>query len=207
LKWYGEEDEQGNRFIRIQGKPYYFPMRELETWTYSIDDTYSGFYDDIMENIKALTFAKYGLWNYLHGEFKNKKPYNELEQIGKNLRGLMKVLVLKRLESSVFAFKRTIEKLLKIHELFYKSIEAGFIPAGEEAAELLYDAESYDILDKTEQNNEEAMYAIYEKMSYKLEDFEVGSDPLSEDLFGMNEAEELIREIREKDLINPLRKL
>ncbi len=35
--------------------------------------------------------------------------------------------------------------------------------------------------------------------------FEVGSDPLSEDLFGMNE--ELIREIREKDLINPLRKL
>jgi superfamily II DNA/RNA helicase len=412
LKWYGEEDEQGNSFIRIQGKPYYFPTRELETWTYSIDDTYSGFYDDIMENIKTLTFAKYGLWNYLHDDFKNKKPYNELEQIGRNLRGLMKVLVLKRLESSVFAFKRTIEKLLKIHELFYKSIEAGFIPAGEEAAELLYDAESYDeenlleylerlsekydlnafeidelredidndirilseindsvgkidpvtddklktlkeilakppmdtekvliftqyadtakylyenlknddvkritskeknrlsvirrfapksnnyelregeneirilvstdilseglnlqdafivinydlhwnpvrliqrigrldrigaladvvyvhnffpekklerhlrlkeriqkrideihrtigederILDKTEQINEEAMYAIYEKMSYKLEDFEVGSDPLSEDLFGMNEAEELIREIREKE--------
>ena len=412
LKWYGEEDEQGNRFIRIQGKPYYFPKRELETWTYSIDDTYSGFYDDIMENIKALTFAKYGLWNYLHGEFKSKKPYNELEQIGRNLRGLMKVLVLKRLESSVFAFKRTIEKLLKIHELFYKSTESGFIPAGEEAAELLYDAESYDeenllenlerlsekydlnafkidelkedvdndirilseindsvgkidpetddkletlkeilanppmdtekvliftqyadtakylyenlknddvkritskeknrlsiirrfapksnnyelregekeirilvstdilseglnlqdafivinydlhwnpvrliqrigrldrlqqsadkvyvhnffpekklerhlrlkervqhrideiqrtigedahILDKTEQINEEAMYAIYEKMSYKLEDFEAGSDPLSEDLFGMNEAEELIREIREKE--------
>ena len=43
------------------------------------------------------------------------------------------------------------------------------------------------------------MYAIYEKLSYKLEDFEVGSDPLSEDLFGMNEAEELIREIREKE--------
>lgn len=55
------------------------------------------------------------------------------------------------------------------------------------------------ILDKTEQINEDAMYAIYEKMSYMLEDFEVSSDPLSEDLFGMNEAEELIRELREND--------
>jgi superfamily II DNA/RNA helicase len=412
LKWYGEEDEHGRLFIRLQGKPYYFPMRELETWTYSIDETYSGFYDDIMDNIRALTFAKYGLWNYLHDEFKNKKPYNELEQIGRNLRGLIKVLVLKRLESSIYAFTRTIGKLLKIHELFIKSIEKGFIPAGEEAAELLYEAESYDeeillenlgrlsekyelrafkiddlkrdvendreilkeiltsvgeidpvsddklrtlkdilsqpplnrekvliftqyadtaeylyenlkdadvkritskekyrlniirkfapqsnkyelregeqeirilistdilseglnlqdafivinydlhwnpvrliqrigrldrlkqladkvfvhnffpekklekhlrlkeriqnrideihrtigederILDKTEQINEEAMYAIYEKMTYTLEDFEVSSDPLSEDLFGMNEAEELLREIREKE--------
>jgi hypothetical protein len=69
LKWYGEVDEQGNSFIRIQGKPYYFPTRELETWTYSIDDTYSGFYDDIMENIRTLTFAKYGLWNYLRDDF------------------------------------------------------------------------------------------------------------------------------------------
>jgi len=32
-----------------------------------------------------------------------------------------------------------------------------------------------------------------------LEDFEVSSDPLSEDLFGMNEAEELIRELRENE--------
>lgn len=412
LKWYGEEDEHGNRFIRIQGKPYYFPKRMLETCTYSIDDTYSGFYDSIIGKIGALTFAKYGLWNYLCDEFKNRKPYSELEQIGRNLRGLMKVLVLKRLESSVFAFRKTIERLLKIHELFLKSIERGFIPAGEEVAELLYDAESYDeemllenlerlherydinafkvdelkrdiandieilreikdivdkidaenddklrtlkkilakppmntekvliftqysdtaeyiyehikasdvrlitskeknrlsiirrfapksnnyklregekeirilvstdilseglnlqdafivinydlhwnpvrliqrigrldrigaeadvvyvynflpekkieshlnlkkriqerineihrtigederILDKTEQINEEAMYAIYEKNAYKLEEFEVSSDPLSEDLFGMNEAEELIREIREKE--------
>ncbi|NMX21539.1 helicase [ANME-1 cluster archaeon GoMg4] len=412
LKWYGEEDKHGRLFIRIKGEPYYFPKRELETWTYSIDDTYSGFYDDIMDNIQALTFAKYGLWNYLHDDFKSKKPYNELAQIGKNLRGLMKVLVLKRLESSIFAFRRTIGKLLEIHERFFKSLEKGFIPAGEEASELLYDAESYDeemllenlerlsgrydprafkidelkrdiendqrilkeildtvgeidpetddklktlkdvlskppvntekvliftqyadtaeylyqnlkdsdvrritskeknrmsvirrfapksnnyelregeqeirilvstdilseglnlqdafivinydlhwnpvrliqrigrldrigaladtvyvhnflpekklekhlhlkeriqsrideihrtigederILDKTEQINEEAMYAIYEKMSYKLEDFEVSSDPLSEDLFGMNEAEELLREIRENE--------
>ena len=78
-----------------------------------------------MENIRALTFAKYGLWNYLFDDYKNTKPYNELAQIGRNLRGLMKVLVLKRLESSIFAFKRTIEKLLTIHEYFYQALEAG----------------------------------------------------------------------------------
>jgi len=36
-------------------------------------------------------------------------------------------------------------------------------------------------------------------MTYKLEDFEVSSDPFSEDLCGMNEAEELIRWIRENE--------
>lgn len=177
LKWYGEEDEhQGNKFIRIQGKPYYFPKRELETWTYSIDETYSGFYDEIMENIKALTFAKYGLWNYLHDDFKNMKPYNELEQIGRNLRGLMKVLLLKRLESSVFAFKRTIERLLKIHQLFYKSIESGFIPAGEEAAKLLYDAESYD--EEILLENLERLSEKYDLTAFKIEELkeEVDND-------------------------------
>ena len=144
LKYWGESDENGDTFIRVQGVPYYFPQRELKTWTYSIEDTYSGFYDDIMENIQSLTFAKYGLWNYLHDDFKNRKPYSELEQIGKNLRGFMRVLPLKRLESSVFAFKITIGRLLKIHRLFVESVKKGYVPAGEEASELLYDAESYD---------------------------------------------------------------
>ena len=48
------------------------------------------------------------------------------------------------LESSVFAFKRTIEQLLKIRISFLKTLE--FIPAGEEAAELRYDAESYEAI-------------------------------------------------------------
>jgi superfamily II DNA/RNA helicase len=85
--------------------------------------------------------------------------------------------------------EKKLEKHLRLKERIQRRIDEIHRTIGEDER----------ILDKTEQINEEAMYAIYEKMSYKLEDFEVGSDPLSEDLFGMNEAEELIREIREKE--------
>ena len=56
-----------------------------------------------------------------------------------NLGGLVRVLLFKRFESSVYAFQQTIDRLLKTHETFLKALEAGFVPAGEEAQAILYD--------------------------------------------------------------------
>lgn len=144
LDHYGEWDEKGRKFIPIGGIAYYFPERELETWDYSIDKTYAGLYDEILAHIQNLSFAKYGLWDFVKPEFKDKKPYIELEKAGRNLRGLMKVLLFKRLESSVKAFYSTTDKLVRIHELFLKALEEGLLPVGEEAETLIYEAESDD---------------------------------------------------------------
>jgi hypothetical protein len=63
------------------------------------------------------------------------------------LRGLMRVLLFKRFESSVYAFQETIRRLLKIHESFIKAIDEGFVPAGEEAQYILYGSDTLEETD------------------------------------------------------------
>jgi len=57
------------------------------------------------------------------------KPYASLHRAGANLRGLVRVLLFKRFESSVFAIQETIRRFLKIHNTFLKALDDGFVPA------------------------------------------------------------------------------
>jgi hypothetical protein len=59
----------------------------------------------------------------------------------------MRILLFKRFESSVAAFRATITRLRNIHELFIQALDAGFIPAGEQAQSLLYDTDRDDQID------------------------------------------------------------
>ncbi|MFO7865422.1 MAG: C-terminal helicase domain-containing protein, partial [Candidatus Aminicenantes bacterium] len=90
-----------------------------------------------------LTYARFALWHYVKSDFKKKEPYRELHRAGANLRGLMRILMFKRFESSVYAFRETIKRMIKIHEAFLLSIEHNLIPAGEEAQKILYGSDQY----------------------------------------------------------------
>jgi hypothetical protein len=179
LRWYGfdadthepvdpsrfQEYLDGKRkaYVLVGGKHQFFPKRQLQTITYSIEDTYQGLYQRLRGYLgksrrgkpaKAtegeLTYARYGLWHYVHAERQKKEPYVSLQRAGANLRGLMRVLLFKRFESSVYAFQETIRRLLKIHESVLKSIDEGIVPAGEEAQYILYESdtlEEADIMD------------------------------------------------------------
>ena len=179
LRWYGfdadthepvdpsrfQEYLGGKRkaYVLVGGKHQFFPKRQLQTITYSIEDTYQGLYQQLRGYLgksrkgkpaKAtegqLTYARYGLWHYVHAERQKKEPYVSLQRAGANLRGLMRVLLFKRFESSVYAFQETIRRLLKIHESVLKAIDEGIVPAGEEAQYILYESdtlEEADIMD------------------------------------------------------------
>ena len=179
LRWYGfdadthepvdpsrfQEYLGGKRkaYVLVGGKHQFFPKRQLQTITYSIEDTYQGLYQQLRGYLgksrkgkpaKAtegkLTYARYGLWHYVRAERQKKEPYVSLQRAGANLRGLMRVLLFKRFESSVYAFQETIRRLLKIHESVLKSIDEGIVPAGEEAQYILYESdtlEEADIMD------------------------------------------------------------
>jgi superfamily II DNA/RNA helicase len=157
-------------YVIVGGKHRFFPKRELETIEYSIEDTYQGLYQDLRKymgksrknhksvetrNFSFLHYARYGLWNYVLKDKQKQEPYNTLQRAGANLRGLMRVLLFKRFESSVYAFKETIKKLLIVHERFLKALSQGFVPAGEEAQTLLSEdynqAEEQDLLDALKQ--------------------------------------------------------
>jgi superfamily II DNA/RNA helicase/HKD family nuclease len=150
-------------YVLVGGKHRFFPKRELETIEYSIEDTYQGLYQQLRSHIgkprkkqlrnllkDELSYARYGLWNFVLKEKQNQEPYLTLQRAGSNLRGLIRVLLFKRFESSVCAFKTTINRLLLIHQNFLVALDAGIVPAGEEAQKLLsqenHEGEELDLL-------------------------------------------------------------
>lgn len=173
LRWYGYDSEthqqvdpthfeqyrRGERraYIMVGGRHQFFPERKLNTITYSIEDTYQGLYQQIRGYLgksrkgppkepllEALTYARYGLWHYVDRGKRKKEPYGSLQRAGANLCGLMRILLFKRFESSVHAFRRTISTLLRIHESFLKALENRIVPAGEDAQAVLYESDKME---------------------------------------------------------------
>jgi superfamily II DNA/RNA helicase len=146
-------------YVLVAGKHQFFPKRELDTIEYSIEDTYKGLYQELRGYLgkprkttsdplpPELTYARYGLWRYVKIGKQKHEPYASLHRAGANLRGLIRVLLFKRFESSVFAFQETVRRLLRIHTNFLKALDQGFVPAGEDAQTLLYESDSDDELD------------------------------------------------------------
>jgi len=179
LRWYGYDAETQQKldpsrfgeyksgarraYVIVAGRHQFFPKRELETIEYSIEETYQGLYQELRGYLgkarrgkqrcapseNELCYARYGLWNYARKEKKDKEPYVSLQRAGFNLRGLIRVLLFKRLESSVYAFRETVRRLIRVHELFISALAEGIVPAGEEAQTILYEsdyAEEVDLL-------------------------------------------------------------
>ena len=169
LRWYGYDAEtqqpvdptqfedylnqKRRAYVRIGKTKQFFPHRILNTVDYSIEDTYQGLYEKIRKHIGSrkktdtaqLTYARYGLWNYVKFEKQEVDPYRDLQSAGINLRGLIRVLLFKRFESSVYAFKRTISRLLTVHQIFLEALDNGIVAAGEAAQHILYDASNNDV--------------------------------------------------------------
>lgn len=196
LRWYGFDAEShepvdASRFqeyltgirrayVLVGGKHQFFPKRKLETIEYSIEDTYQGLYQELRgylgkprkgKPIRAasdgeLTYARYGLWHYVKTGKQKQEPYSSLQRAGSNLRGLMRVLLFKRFESSVYAFTETVKRLLTMHKAFVASLDAGFVPAGEDAQHVLYESDVLEECDLVD-----ALRAVSKR--YSAEDFDL----------------------------------
>lgn len=174
LEFYGKEDGAGKKYVEIGGKAQYFPKRELKTVEYSIEKTYAGLYTQLRSYIgrpspepsdDELWYARYGLWNYVKPEKRTVEPYARLHRAGRNLRGLMRVILFKRLESSVEAFRLTLGRMLQTHTRFKEALERGIVPAGDKAEDLLYE---------TRAEEEERIYEQLQDLDieYNINDFE-----------------------------------
>lgn len=144
-------------YVMVAGRHQYFPQRELETLRYSIEDTYSGLYCKLRSCLgrpagekyspkpgTELTYARYGLWHYVLPVHRKREPYASLHRAGVNLRGLIRVMLFKRFESSVHAFLESLQRLERIHGIFLDMLDKGVVPAGEGAQKLLYESDNYE---------------------------------------------------------------
>lgn len=130
----------------IDGELIYFPERKLHRVNYSLQASYEGLYKEITESIENLNLAPYQLDIYrkdmrqmreglLEGlkeqlvrqGWSGKDIHDYLMSLGRQtaLVHIMKVLYLKRLESSVEALRISLERQMRFQQAFLEVLNTG----------------------------------------------------------------------------------
>lgn len=153
-KYFAEDLEKNNiKFPEVEDpKPFYYQLNEEE--------------DEIfMETVRLITqefkYARYMPLHYL------KRGISAMEeQSQRNMAGFMKVLLVKRLESSFYAFRKTIGRFIHSYKNFIQEYEKGNV----------YISKKYinKIFELLELGDDEAIQEIIDRggaQRYKKEDF------------------------------------
>jgi len=133
LKQWGKVDEKNRPYLEVENEKKYFPERIMQTERYDINKVYQRKYRKIVSFLdkKYLTFARYSLGCYLKEEYQNVELYKELGIAGDKLVGLIRTLLLKRMESSIHSFQISIKNYINGHKIFLKLLDEGEIPIGD----------------------------------------------------------------------------
>ena len=103
----------------IKGKPVAFPERRLHTVSYNLGATYGGLYDEIVAAIGDLSLAPYKLEAYRKkSAIKDEEQHKFEEGREEGLVGIFKTRFLKRLESSIEAFRLSLRRALTFEETY-----------------------------------------------------------------------------------------
>jgi hypothetical protein len=116
----------------LDGKPIQFPEARLRTKLYELDEAFPGLFAKVRDDIDALTLARYQPDNYRLDE--------EVDRRAQTLAGILRTGLLKRFESSVHAFRLTLETMIEASERFLAELTADRVltpgarrPTGSEA--------------------------------------------------------------------------
>lgn len=109
----------------INGRKIIFPERLLENINYELDETYQGLYRDISRTIsEELTMAYYKILEYRKTEKLSKEEEMALGRMVA-LEGIFRTILLKRLESSVEAFRTSVSKHVEFLKKLKEYLERG----------------------------------------------------------------------------------
>jgi len=108
----------------IAGKRIRWPERRLRTVRYDLEGSYEGLYRQIVRNIEALYLPHYYLESY-----KGEQQKQDEFELGRQeaLVGIFKSRFLKRLESSIDAFRISIRRALEFVKTFDEYVQEGII--------------------------------------------------------------------------------
>ncbi|MFX0201224.1 MAG: phospholipase D-like domain-containing protein [Candidatus Hodarchaeota archaeon] len=118
----------------INGKRIKFPERTLHTVRYDLESTYNNIYDQIVGEINHLNLTAYNLEQYR----KEKTKKDELDDMrNQALIGLIKTMFLKRFESSIHAFRISINRQFGFQQAYLSQLEQGRLLDSSEYRKLL----------------------------------------------------------------------
>ncbi len=106
----------------IMGKPVKWPERKLRTVKYDLEATYDKIYQKIVSGVDKLSLATYNLESYKKDQLKRDEWEEGRQQA---LVGIFKTRYLKRLESSVDAFRISIRRALAFTKTFEDYVLGG----------------------------------------------------------------------------------
>ena len=161
---------------------------------YSIDEVYEGgLYEKLKELIKNLTYARYNLGKYAIKEKFDPDEFQRLSVAWSNLQRLVQINLYRRLESSVQAFRDSLDNHLKIHEGFKEILEKENKVWIGELDEL------EDFIEKLK--NEEEVEWIEKENFYDAENFNIENliKDLENDIKIFKEMKFLVKDIKPED--------
>ncbi len=143
-------------------QPIVFPKPKAISLRYELEDRLPGFFDRLEaaldpERENALQFARYTPDRYRRSDAESE----EIIYTGAMI-GLLRSGLLKRFESSAFAFYKTVNKMAEEHDLFLEALDSGYVVNTAFLKEVSADDETVfeDLLTETQNRNESSLYHV-----------------------------------------------
>lgn len=128
--------EAAGEAVEVGGQPLRFPRHEFpEAVTYSLQNLYGAIYHEVLDVVQNLNFAVYQLESY--GVRTEAEDTTErVKQRNANFVGIMKTILLKRMESSVVALQATVSSMVEYLDLFLARLDGGQVITPKQAQRL-----------------------------------------------------------------------
>ena len=123
----------------INGEPVVFPTPKLSNLEYRLDRVYdkAGDFTCLLATMQRHQAVRYNPTEYLKPGQQRKQQYEGLFRARGRIAGMIRHLLFKRLESSIPAFRSTLESLSHSNRRFRAALQAGYVPVGSVATNLL----------------------------------------------------------------------
>lgn len=135
----------GDRYyLESESGRKYFPKRRLDNpEEYDIDEVYQNSFERIQDYVEQLKLARYSPGRYIKTEYRNTthpeyKKYHDLDSSMLPLMGIVRTVLLKRMESSIAAFASSVTNFAKGSEKFLDYIKDGVVPIGKDYQDRIY---------------------------------------------------------------------
>ncbi len=194
-------EEQGLKFPAL-GNP--------ESIIYSFDEHTEEVFNETVKVIKDLSYARYKPIFYL----KDTKKYASLLAGQVNIGGFMKSILVKRLESSFYAFKMTLRRFIESHQKFVDMFNTGevYVSKKVDVYDLLDNGDDYKLMQLVE--SEKVQYfKANEFKDYFISDIEHDLKRLKyilsrwEEVMVDPKLEEFVKDLAENPILKDTKKI
>ncbi|MBE0409747.1 MAG: helicase, partial [Anaerolineales bacterium] len=155
-KFYKEDlEQQGLEFPKVE---------EPKKLFYDFDDNLDDLFNDTLSLIRKISYARYEPVRYIKTQTETQDL--QTQRISQqNVRGFMKGLLVKRLESSFHAFRQTLKRFIDSYDKFIEMFDSGKVYVSKKVD--VYDLLETDREEELEQLIDEGEAVVYESSGFQ----------------------------------------